>query len=214
MNFDIVGIGQAKKPYRKFKDSEFETLSSYIEQAKKIIVHYSNARRNSQLRNQLMNSDDAISNVANALMLADWTYDSDHESKNGNEQKCTQRTYRFLRATWAIKSYLTRKQRHLRKGNVSLDRHINNEEVDFYDLLPDGSPNPDSRSMSNELKELLEDIINSGILTPKQACYITAHYIKNMTLSEIAEDAGVTRQAVYDGVRRGVAILKIEFGTE
>ena len=57
-------------------------INSYIRdraQAKKLIIHYSNKRRSQVLLNDLINSEDAISAVANSLMIADWTYDCDRD---------------------------------------------------------------------------------------------------------------------------------------
>ena len=46
-----------------------------------------------------------------------------------------------------------------------------------------------------------------GLLTEKQQNAIDLYYNQDLSLSEIAEDAGITRQGVHDAIRRGEAEL-------
>jgi RNA polymerase sigma factor (sigma-70 family) len=207
MNFDIVGVGTPKKKYRKFNNAEFESLESYRAQAKKLIIHYSNKRRSQVLLNDLINSEDAISAVANSPMIADWTYDCDRESEHG---KCSQNTYRFLRATWAIKSYLTRRTRHVSRGNISLDQSLTEDDNNMYGLLPDSCESPDQSIKTSELREILENILSSTMITDRQSFYLREHYLEEKPLTDIAEEAGVSRQAVYDGLKRAISFIRQE----
>lgn len=45
------------------------------------------------------------------------------------------------------------------------------------------------------------------LLSTKQRHYLTRHFEEDFSLSEIAEENGITRQAVYDNVRRGINLL-------
>ncbi len=45
------------------------------------------------------------------------------------------------------------------------------------------------------------------LLADKQRAYLTLHLQEDWTLSEIADDHQVSRQAVYDQVKRGVQLL-------
>jgi len=45
------------------------------------------------------------------------------------------------------------------------------------------------------------------LLTEKQRTFFDLHYNQDLSLSEIAEDAGITRQGVHDTLARAEAIL-------
>jgi len=47
-----------------------------------------------------------------------------------------------------------------------------------------------------------------SLLTDKQRVYMQLYYLDDLSLGEIAEEYGVSRQAVYDNVRRTEAMLE------
>ena len=46
------------------------------------------------------------------------------------------------------------------------------------------------------------------LLTDKQQDYLTFYYAEDLSLSEIAEDLNVSRNAVYDNLKRAVHLLE------
>ncbi|WP_422124702.1 putative DNA-binding protein [Planococcus sp. X10-3] len=46
------------------------------------------------------------------------------------------------------------------------------------------------------------------LLTPKQRSYMMLYYLDDHSLGEIAEEYHITRQAVYDNIRRTEAMLE------
>ncbi|MFD1126175.1 putative DNA-binding protein [Lentilactobacillus raoultii] len=66
--------------------------------------------------------------------------------------------------------------------------------------------------MANELEKT--NYINSlfefyePLLTKKQANYIQLYYADDFSLGEIAEEYNISRQAVYDNIRRSEKILQ------
>lgn len=48
----------------------------------------------------------------------------------------------------------------------------------------------------------------SELLTAKQQEYLSLYYEEDFSLSEIAEDLNVSRNAVYDNLKRAVALLE------
>lgn len=63
-----------------------------------------------------------------------------------------------------------------------------------------------------ELDEFLEVSVlldyYKNLLSDKQKEYMLEHFEEDYSLSEIAKGHGVSRQAVYDNIRRGVKILR------
>nr|WP_269751506.1 putative DNA-binding protein [[Bacillus] enclensis] len=47
-----------------------------------------------------------------------------------------------------------------------------------------------------------------SLLTPKQRSYMSLYYLDDFSLGEIAEEYGVSRQAVYDNIKRTEAMLE------
>jgi uncharacterized protein len=47
-----------------------------------------------------------------------------------------------------------------------------------------------------------------SLLTPKQRSYMSLYYLDDYSLGEIAEEYGVSRQAVYDNIKRTEAMLE------
>ncbi|MGM7635868.1 putative DNA-binding protein [Bacillus sp. Hm123] len=47
-----------------------------------------------------------------------------------------------------------------------------------------------------------------SLLTEKQRSYMSLYYLDDFSLGEIAEEYGVSRQAVYDNIKRTEAMLE------
>ena len=56
-----------------------------------------------------------------------------------------------------------------------------------------------------EIANLLE--IYSSLLSEKQKEYLEDHFENDLSLSEIAKNNNVSRQAIYDNIKRGMALL-------
>lgn len=53
--------------------------------------------------------------------------------------------------------------------------------------------------------------IYGGLLTPKQLSAVTSYYLQDLSLSEIAENEGISRQGAYDLVTKSkLALEKFE----
>lgn len=47
-----------------------------------------------------------------------------------------------------------------------------------------------------------------GIISEKQGNMCSRYFLDNLSLSEIAENEGISRQAVHDGIERGIESLE------
>src|SRR5690606_10537383 len=47
-----------------------------------------------------------------------------------------------------------------------------------------------------------------ALLTPKQRSYVTLYYLDDYSLGEIAEEFNISRQAVYDNIKRTESMLE------
>ena len=47
----------------------------------------------------------------------------------------------------------------------------------------------------------------SSLLSEKQKEYLEDHFENDLSLSEIAKNNNVSRQAIYDNIKRGIALL-------
>ncbi|WP_405351660.1 YlxM family DNA-binding protein [Fusobacterium animalis] len=56
-----------------------------------------------------------------------------------------------------------------------------------------------------EIANLFE--IYSSLLSEKQKEYLEDHFENDLSLSEIAKNNNVSRQAIYDNIKRGIAFL-------
>ena len=56
-----------------------------------------------------------------------------------------------------------------------------------------------------EIANLFE--IYSSLLSEKQKEYLEDHFENDLSLSEIAKNNNVSRQAIYDNIKRGIALL-------
>jgi RNA polymerase sigma factor (sigma-70 family) len=192
-----------------FMETQLEDLSSYITMAKKIISKFAPGFY-SGLRKELLSNEDAIADIASAIMIGDWRWDKNRVGFNG--QGKTQYSYRNQCGIWAIKTYLSNKYK---KQNIhySIDNIDSDTDMVFADSIQDKVEyNPstivEEEEHSLSLKNNVEDILNSGIISDKQKEQIKQYYFEDKTLSEIGKEFGVTREAVRQNINKGIAKIK------
>lgn len=201
---DIGGIGDQKIAYKNHGDIEFLTMSEYILIAKKIISKIGGAHK------KYLQDDDVISYIANAIMMADWRWDQNYKSKDG--RKKNQYAYRNQCGIWAIRTLLSKKKKMPKM--YSLEESIKDSDsrnnLDF--IIDKKNNNPSSIIENSEYKQTLkqdmQNLLNSDILSDKQRQYIELYYYQNKTLAEIGEIFGLTREAVRQNIVKAIKKLK------
>lgn len=189
-------------------EKQYESLSNYISLAKKTISKFGPKFYNG-LSIEMLQNEEAISDIATALMYADWRFDENRVGKTG--LKKTKYSYRNQCALWAIKTYVTNKYKS--KKYLSLDKTLGDSSDDNgYDYAISGTRTPDDIMMHEEEKTILSDAINSllasDLLSDKQRQQIKMYYFDNYTLSKIGKHFGVSREAVRQNIKRGLDTIR------
>lgn len=183
---------------------KYDSLSTYLMLARKIINKFAPRF----IVKHMLNDEDAISDVAVALMNADKNFDPDR--KGMNDRKKTLYSYRNQCGLWAIKTYVT-KQYKTKKIN-SLD-YILKEDNSLYSTIPDHKNNNPLDIIiraedENNLNKDISFILDSSILTDKQKDQITMYYFENKSLAEIGKHYGVTREAIRQSIKRAISSIQ------
>lgn len=210
---DLVDIGVQKKSYKNHKDIEFQSLDFYISLAKKTISKFADQMCYG-LSKEMLKSEDAISSIANAIMMADWRWDKDRKGDSGNSK--TQYSYRNQCAIWAIKSYVSRKYKKKQQDEskvLSLDFDLSgSDDVSLKNIVPASNSDPIDILIHNEeqenLKNNLNQVINSGVLSDRQSEYIKLYFFEDMTLEQIGKRFNITREAVRQGINKAYEAIR------
>lgn len=189
-------------------EKQYDSLSSYISLAKKTISKFGPKFYNG-LALEMLQNEEAISDIATALMYADWRFDENRVGKTG--LKKTKYSYRNQCALWAIKTYVTNKYKG--KKHLSLDRTLGESSDDNgYDYTISGIQTPEDILIQEEETSMLSDTINSllasDLLSDKQREQIKMYYFDNYTLSKIGKYFGVSREAVRQNIKRGLDTIR------
>ena len=208
---DIVNIGNQKTSYNDKDSIQFESLKFYLNLAKKSISKFADQICQGSAKKMLM-SEDAIANIANGIMMADWRWDKDRKGHEG--QSKTRYSYRNQCAIWAIQSYVTRQygqKRKQQKTTISLDQ-THKDDLQVKDIIAGNNISIVDEVINKEesslLKEDIQAILNSGILNERQVQYIKMYFFENMTLEQIGKRFNITREAVRQGLNKAYATLR------
>jgi RNA polymerase sigma factor (sigma-70 family) len=198
---DVLGVG-ITNTYPNHEQKAFMPLSEYLLAAQKAIKFFAPKVR-AGLVNELLDSEDAISNVAYAMMIADWKY------KDG--MGMTQYNYRNNYALFAIRSYIVRKSKSLKKTGVvkSLDFEMS-DDYSFYKIICDAGPVDHLDMMAEDDSKLNEitDCLSDGTVTEKQAKCIQMYYFDGLTYEQIGNTMGVTKERVRQNINNGIEKIK------
>lgn len=210
----IPSVGKPKIAYKDHSKVNFESLDFYTTLAQKIIAKFATKFGNNVSKYMLKN-EDAISFVANAIMMGDWRW---KENESIDNKYKSLYSYRNQCGIWAIKTYVTKTYRANNsnkkiKSSYSLN-HIQDEDgSQLENIVADKSQySPIDILISNEdnniKRDLINDILLSDLLSDKQKQYIKLYFFENFTLEKIGQKFNVTREAVRQSIK--VSIQKIK----
>ena len=207
----IPAIGKQKIIYKDHNQIKFESLDFYINLSKKIIAKIGPTFF-SGLSKHMLQDEDAIAFVANAIMMGDWRWKKSDQDKPHK----TLYSYRNQCAIWAIKTYITKQYRsnHTKK-KIKATHSLNYQEDDITleNILPDFSQKePVDILIDNEShlskQEIIQNLFDSNILSDKQKQYLQLYYFDNMTLEKIGKKFNVTREAVRQSIKTAISKIR------
>lgn len=213
MLLQIHGVGNQKIPYKDANNVQFDDLGTYLTLAKKAISKFANGIYNG-LASKMLKDEDAISSVANAIMMADWRWDENYENARGTKK--TKYSYRNQCALWAIQTYTSKSYKKPKKINkiYSLDHELENHDgTCVYNYMSDTkSLTPDENIINSEDKQcvqkLVQDMLSIDCLSEKQKDYIRLYYFENYTFEKIGKKYGITREAVRQGLNKALLLIR------
>lgn len=212
MLLQVNGVGNQKISYKDHSQIEFDTLDTYILLAKKAISKFGNKIFNG-LSQKMLKDEDAISSVANAIMMADWRWDENYTNKQGTKK--TRYSYRNQCALWAIQTYVSKIYQKPKKiKNVySLDFNGNDMDLSSHECIQDHrTARPDEelieKEQSESLTALIDNILSIDYLSDRQKDYIKLYYFEDYTFEKIGKKYGITREAVRQGLNKALDLIR------
>jgi len=217
MFLQLSGVGDQKIEYKDHSNIKFDSLDTYLLLAKKAISKFGNAMY-SGLASKMLRDEEAISSIANAIMMADWRWDENYE--NEQNTKKTKYSYRNQCAIWAIKTYITKNYEHKQKTKKKVysldyksDNDGSNNDASVHELVQNmGCCSPDEILMASEEEDCLIDtvkeLLDCPILTERQRDYIKLYYFENQTFEQIGKKYNITREAVRQGLNKTLETIR------
>lgn len=216
----IPSVGKPKILYQDHKNIKFESLDFYLDLAKKIISKMAPTFFTG-LSKEMLKSEDAISFVANAIMMGDWRWkkesDKLKEQSEENKQYKSLYSYRNQCGIWAIQTYVTKKYKQNNNSKKIKEKYSINytddNDVSLEGIIADTSQiEPINKIIedetNNNIKSLIQQLFNTDIISDKQKDQVKMYYYDNMTLEQIGKQQGVTREAVRQSIKTAISKIR------
>lgn len=182
---------------------QFDELKIYLNLAKRTINKFGGS-----LSKEMLKSEDAISDVASAIMQGDWKWDANRTGKTG--QKKTRYSYRNQCAIWAIQTYATKKYKAPKKS--SLDFAKDDDSSNMKERIPSKEKDPCTILIQKESEDIFHqdiiDILSSDLVTDNQREYIKLYYFEGYTLEKVGQQFNITREAVRQNIHKALRNIK------
>jgi RNA polymerase sigma factor (sigma-70 family) len=205
MSVYVRGMKQPKKELPNANTQEFLGLEAYLKMTRKVVVYILGAHN--PMTSDILKSEDAISNIATSIMMADWKFDPNHNVLRS--------TYRYGAAKQAIMSYITSRKK--KRFHYSLDTKISIDgvDVDLHAVLQCPKQKTPEAEIAHEIDlDLMERYVHGDedLLKPREKTILDKYFYQNTTLEEIGEELDVSRQRVHQIVGESIKKLKTVLG--
>lgn len=197
-------VGTKRINYPNPDSQNFINLEQYLKLAKSVICRFSHRR----ISNEMLKSEDAISFVAENMIMGDWRYEQ--------ERGCSQDNYRIKCAIWAIRDYISRSKTRNNYRHISLDQKHAQQHYKskcLIDMLVDEKQtnpldNVIYKEHQTQLKQKVKQLLNNYGLSKCQKTCIKMRYLDEMRVQDIAKKLNVSRQAVQQNIKKGIDKLQ------
>lgn len=205
----IPSVGKPKISYKDHESVNFESLDFYLNLSRKIVAKIGPTFF-AGLSKHMLKDEDAISFVANAIMMGDWRWKD--ENKDSEKPLKSLYSYRNQCAIWAIKTYVTKqyKNNHNKK-KIKATHSLNyqEDETSLENIIADNSQQEPLDILidmedKNNCCGLIKDLLKCSLISDKQKEYIDLYYFQDMTLEKIGKKHGVTREAVRQSIKTAI----------
>ncbi len=213
MLLQLDGIGNQKISYKNASSVQFDSLAEYILLAKKSISKFANKFYNG-LATKMLKDEDAVSSVANAIMMADWRYDENYENEMGGKK--TKYSYRNQCALWAIQTYVTKnykKSKRVKNQVLSLDYADQDDDHSACSYVEDSKAKDPQQILidkekNENISELIEQLLNLDCISERQRAYIKLYYFEDHTFEQIGKKFNLTREAVRQSMNKALSLIR------
>jgi len=200
MKVVIKDIDKTKLKNNKIFDSTNEMLSlqEYINISKRCIGHFASP----DLAKQMLQSEDAISFVAEHLMMATCR----HDEARGR----TLRSYHNQCAIWAIQNWVARISKNADYEILSLNKELKEGGTarEMYQVIADERPVFPSGVERQENMAQVQKLLSSPVLSKLEQDCISMKFLHEMSAKDIAESLNMNRKLVYTSIQKGLAKLR------
>jgi RNA polymerase sigma factor (sigma-70 family) len=176
----------------------YETLDTYKIIAQKAIKKLA-PKFYTNLSKEILSNEEALGDIINAVITADWKWDSERVGKESGQKK-TLYSYRNQCVIWAIKTYITNKYKSSTE-NSPFEEQIEDTKIsEPIDVLIENE-------YHSNTNKLIKELFDSNILTIKQKEQIKLYYFHDYTLAQIGAKYGTTREAVRQNIKKGLETI-------
>lgn len=188
---DLVSIKDKRLEYPQASTQQFLTLEEYRTLTIRLVKKFTGG----SIRNKILKSEDAISNISHEIMMADWRWDETHLGTESG--KAFARTsYRLECAKYAIYGFIKRSSKPRNTYFTDLQH-----EDSFEETIPNIRDIGPLEAMceveeAKNIKELASSYLKSSLLSDKEEACLRLYYYNNKTYKEIGETLGVCRERV------------------
>jgi predicted DNA-binding protein (UPF0251 family) len=222
LSMNISSLENRRINYPPATSQEFLSLNEYVQISKRVISFY--CKKNKGLVRRLLSSDDAISSIAENLMMGDWrwkpTYEKKIYDKDGNflgtkTLEISRHSYRNKCAVWAIKTYLEQSSNKKNQRLDSLDFRGGDSyglNSDMYNVIEDKNAPPVDQFFDDTVKRKVSFLLNNSKLSEAQRASVQLYFLEGLTFEEAGVKLGITKQGVQQNVEKALSNMRFTAG--
>jgi len=169
--------------------SELKTIKEYLKEARYVIIKWGDFN--------MLKDDDAIADVAHNLMLAEWKYDP--------TKGASRLTHRINYGKYAVLDIYKKRKKNSKYKHITINQAESDREKAGIILTDERFQKEENHRMS---VETVENILSNKSINQTQKGYMRERYINGKTFQEIANEFGVSRQAVQQSIANALKNLK------